>query len=280
MASIIIAAHNEEAVLGRTLDALAVDQGDPEVIVVPNGCTDDTAGVARERPGVTVVELSEGSKPAALNAGERVAHSFPRIYLDADIVVPPGGVPTVARALERPGVLAAVPARRLETDGRPWPVRGWAAVSRRLPVFTSGLFGRGMVAVSEAGRARFAEFPPMVADDLFLDSCFADDEKAHVEGVTVVVHAPATTRELVARLARVRRGSAAMREAGREGGLGIDVRPADRWAWLRDVVARDPRLLPAGVVYAGVTVLAALKARSGPRSSMDWGRDAVARREA
>lgn len=270
MVSIIIAAHNEAAVLDTTLAALLQGPEPPQVVVVPNGCTDDTAAVARAHPGVEVVELAGGGKAAALNAGEQFARSFPRIYLDADIVLPADAVASLSAALDSDGVLVAVPGRRLVSTGRPWPVRAWASIQRRLPVFSQGLFGRGAVAVSAQGRARFDEFPLMVADDLFLDSLFTDEEKAHVDDVVVSVEAPATTSELVARLTRVRRGSAAMRAAGADGSLGIRVRPADRLAWLREVVAPQPTLLPAGLVYAALTLVAAVRARLQDRSSVAW----------
>jgi glycosyltransferase involved in cell wall biosynthesis len=276
MVSVVIAAHNEAEVLGDTLDALLAGSPEAEIVVVPNGCSDDTAGVARSRPGVTVVELPEGGKPGALNAGDRAALGFPRIYLDADIVVPPGGVAALCAALERPGLLAAVPARMLSTAGRPWPVRAWANVHRRLPVFRDALFGRGMIALSEEGRARFGDFPSMVADDLFVDALFSSAEKAEVPAVQVVIEAPRTTSELFHRLVRVRRGSAAMRSAAQEG-LPISVRPAARWSWLFHVVLPDRRLWPAGVVYAAVTTAAAATARLQSRGSMAWGRTTARR---
>lgn len=278
MVSIVIAAHNEERSLGRTLAALLAGNPGVEVVVVPNGCTDQTAAVARSFDGVRVVELQAGGKALALNAGDEAATSFPRIYLDADILVPPGGVATLAEALAAPGILAVVPDRVLDTAGRPWPVRAYFAINQRLPVFRDGLFGRGLIALSEAGRSRFATFPLMVADDLFLDSLYAPTEKARVDAVCVVVATPFTTRDLVRRLVRVRRGSAAMRQAAARGQVAVAVRPADRWAWLRDVVARDPRLLGAGVVYATLTTVAAIAARRGDITALDWGRDDTTRR--
>lgn len=273
MVSIIIAAHNEEAVLGATLDALLDGTLPAQVVVVPNGCTDATAEVARSRPGVEVVEVAEGSKPVALNAGEEVATSHPVIYLDADIVPPTDAVAALVAALDEPGILAAVPGRGLDTAGRPWPVRAHAAIHSRLPVFRDGLFGRGMIALSKEGRARFDSFPIMVADDLFLDSLFTASEKAHVDSVQVRVGTPYTTGDLVKRLTRVRRGSAAMRRAADEGRISIPVRQADRWAWLREVVLREPRLAPAGVVYAAINLAAALRSRRGPLDAMAWERD-------
>lgn len=278
MVSIVIAAHNEETVLGATLDALVPGSAGTEVVVVPNGCTDGTAAVARSRPGVVVVELEAGGKPLAMNVGDAAVTSFPRIYLDADIQIPPGGVDALVAALDQPGVMASVPARRLDISGRPWPVRAYFAINERLPVFRDGLFGRGVIVLSAAGRARFGEFPLMVADDLFLDSLFAADEKAQVAEVVVTVETPFTTTDLVRRLVRVRRGNAAMRAAAHAGEIEAAVRQADRWSWLRDVVARDPRLVFAGLVYVVITLVAALRARQGPLGAMTWGRDDSTRR--
>lgn len=278
MVSVVIVAHNEESALGETLGALLGDGNNAEVIVVPNGCSDGTADVARSFPGVHVIELDQGGKALALNAGDAVATSFPRVYLDADILVPAGALQALEVALAEPGIVAAVPGRVLDTNGRPWPVRAYFAINERLPVYRNGLFGRGMIALSEAGRGRFADFPLMVADDLFVDSLYSSAEKAHVDDVQVVVKTPLTTRDLYRRLIRVRRGTAAMRRASASGEIKVAVRPADRWAWLREVVAHDLRLLPAGIAYAAITLAAAAAARRGPVNALDWGRDGSTRR--
>lgn len=274
MLSIVISAHNEENVIGRSLDALLGQHtpGPVEIIVSANGCTDHTAATAR-RQGVVVIDRPEPGKAAALNAGDRAATGFPRIYLDADIVVPPGGLAAVvARFAETPQALAVVPRRRLDTTGRPWPVRAYFSINEKLPVFESGLFGRGMIALSAEGRARFGTFPNLIADDLFLDSQFTGAEKVVVSSVEVVVAAPFTTKDLVRRLVRVRRGNAQMRSAA-AGQLSARVRSADRWSWLRDVVVPHPRLLPAAVPYVLISLCAGLLARRSVRPGEGWGRD-------
>ncbi|AWB96297.1 glycosyltransferase [Agromyces badenianii] len=273
MPSVVIAAHNEERVLGPVLDAvLRQDVVDWDVIVVANGCTDRTAQVA-DRPGVTVVDRPEPGKAGALNAGDAIATGFPRIYLDADIVVPEGGLAAILeRFSENPAALVVVPRRRLDIGGRPWPVRAYFTINERLPAFRRGLFGRGTIAVSEAGRARFTTFPALIADDLFLDSQFTDGEKVEAGDVEVVVETPFTTRDLLRRLVRVRRGNAQLRAAAASGQVDVQVRPSDRWAWLRDVVLPAPRLAFAAIPYLAITVTAALLARRAAKAGA-WGRD-------
>lgn len=287
MTSVVIAAHDEAPVLGGCLDALLTgdrteDGGPLDVTVVANGCTDATAAVARARPGVRVVELPQASKPAALNAGDAAAVGFPRVYLDADIRLPGPALRRLVTALAGGGpalpgggpALAAVPRRRLVLAGRPLPVRAYYAIHARLPGFATGLFGRGAIALSQAGRARFDRFPDQIADDLFLDSLFSDAEKRQVADVEAEVATPLRTRDLVRRLARVRAGNAALRATG--AGTATNVRPAARLSWLRDVVLPRPWLAPAAAGYVGLTVTAALLARRRSRAGR-WGRDQSSR---
>lgn len=271
--SVVIAAHNEAAVIERTLRTLlaGAPAGSLDVTVVANGCTDQTAQVAAAVPGVRVVELAAASKPAALNAGDRVANGFPRVYLDADIPITAADLGRVVAALDT--CLAAVPARRLDLTGRPLAVRCYYAIHARLPVFATGLFGRGVIALSEAGRARFGEFPDVVADDLFLDAQFTPSEKRVVTEVSSVVATPRRTRDLVRRLARVRAGNAALRaRAGSAEAAGPAPRASARLSWLRDVVLPRPWLAPAAVCYVAITLAAALLARRYLRNPA-WGRD-------
>ncbi|WP_194409698.1 glycosyltransferase family 2 protein [Microbacterium cremeum] len=272
MVSIVIAAHNEEAVIGSCLEALRRATGpDAEIIVSANGCIDRTAEIARDH-GAIVVDRSTPGKPEALNAGDEHATGFPRVYLDADIRVPAHGVARLERLLEG-GALAAVPRRRVETSGRPLAVRAYFAINGRLPAFRDGLFGRGMIALSETGRRRFGQFPSLTADDLFLDAQFSSAEKAEADDVVVVVEAPRTTRALVNRLVRVRRGNAEMRSAAATGAVSGAVRESDRWAWLREVVLPHPHLAFAAVAYLMITLTAALRARGTRRGEGSWGRD-------
>jgi hypothetical protein len=194
------------------------------------------------------------------------------VYLDGDVILGGDGLTAVLDGLARPGALVAVPGRRVSTAGSSLLVRAYYAIHSRLPATRDGLYGRGAIAVSAAGRTRFDMFPAMVADDLFLDSLFVGSERVHVETAWTVVRAPRRTVDLLARLARVRRGNTAMRSAT------TGVRGSRKLSWFTDVVLRRPWLGPAGACYAILTVLAARQARSS--SAPAWGRDESSRQVA
>jgi glycosyltransferase involved in cell wall biosynthesis len=277
MTSIVIAAHNEAAVIERCLRSILANAEPDEfdVTVVANGCTDQTAEVAARMSTVRVLNLDTPGKAAALNAGDRAAAGFPRIYLDADIVLGTEAVRALARALDREGTppLAVVPRRELLRQGRPWPVRGYFAIHSRLPAVREGLFGRGAIALSAEGRSRFGEFPPVVADDLFLDSLFSSHEKAEVTSVVSKVATPFSSRDLLRRLIRVRRGNSELRAFSQESDGTTTVRATEPWAWLHHVVLPHPWLAPAAVCYVAITGLASIGARIRIINQGVWGTD-------
>jgi glycosyltransferase involved in cell wall biosynthesis len=283
--AIIVAAHNEEDVIGRCIDTLQRDAagGEFELIVVANGCTDGTVTEA-ERRDVRVIDLPSSGKARALNAGDAAASSFPRLYLDADIALSADNVRTLSETLDKyPNFLACAPRRAIDLRRRPLLVRAYFSVQERLPIHENALVGRGAVMVSRAGHARFTEFPDETADDLFLDAIFAPAERKIVDSVTCLVGVPYTTKDLLRRLIRVRRGNIQLRQAELTGPLSdrsdLQVRRSDSWSWLRDVVLRDPTLAPAGVVYVVLTLIAELQARRTV-DRQSWGRDESTRRRA
>ena len=201
-------AFNEASGIGsvlRTLLASPEFGPDMEIVVAANGCTDDTAAIARSY-GVRVVEIATPSKAAALNAGDEVAGGDVRIYLDADVPADAGLLRALAAALAEPGAAAVVPRPEVDTSGSSWPVRAYYEINSRLPVFRGRLFGRGVIALSAAGRARFSRFPDLIADDMFLDAMFAADEKREIDAAVRVLP-PRRTGELVNRVARARAGN-------------------------------------------------------------------------
>jgi rhamnosyltransferase len=75
-ATIVIRAKNEAADIGRTLELVAGQTLDAQVVVVDSGSTDDTVGIAR-RAGAEVVEIPAESFTygGALNTGAELARA-------------------------------------------------------------------------------------------------------------------------------------------------------------------------------------------------------------
>jgi glycosyltransferase involved in cell wall biosynthesis len=89
--TIIIPCYNDGSVLPGCLESILGQRlrtrGGAEIVVVLNGCTDGSREVAeRHAPAAraagfpfSILELERPSKPAALNAGDAVALTFPPV---------------------------------------------------------------------------------------------------------------------------------------------------------------------------------------------------------
>ena len=259
MTTVIIPAHNEGRVIPRLLEQLinGADPGEMDIIVVANGCTDDTAEVAASfGPNVRVLTLPVASKHAALTAGDLAAEGFPRIYVDADVELRVDDVRALAAALCQPGVLAAAPERELAMTGRPWQVRWYYDVWTLLPGVQSGLWGRGVIAVNEAGHARLAGLPPLQSDDLAASLMFKPHETALVSGAQVVISPPRTFAGLLSRRARCVTGGAQIERAEGLDSSGDRTRISD----LTAIVRRRPGLLLQVGYFLSVALVARLRA--------------------
>ncbi len=272
--SVVIPAHNEQAVIGRTLATLTdgLDLGAVRVVVVANGCADRTAGIARAVPGVEVIEIPASGKTGALNAGEAVlSEAMPRLYLDADIELTGRAATAVLDAL-RAGAIAARPPITFHTAQSAWPVRRYFAANARIPSVMAELCGGGAYGLSTTARARFAEYPDVVADDLFISRIVAPEEVTVVDTDPLVVRVPRTTRALLAILRRSVRGNrefaAAMPDLARD-------TTGSTTAGLRAQL-RSWRTAPDALVYACFAVAARLLVRFG-KQPVTWERDDTSR---
>lgn len=184
--AIIIPAANEADRIGPCLAALATaqDPGLPvTVIVVANGCRDATAARARGAGRaitargwhMQVLELAEGGKPGALNAGDAATGAGLRLYLDADVTLAPGFLPALVAALARPD--PAFASGRVRITGQGAVARAYARVWARVPFMAEGVPGCGAFAVNAAGRARWGDWPAVISDDTFARLQFRPEER-------------------------------------------------------------------------------------------------------
>ncbi|WP_353473421.1 glycosyltransferase [Salipiger sp. H15] len=272
--SVILPASNESALIGACLKALLAsdwpgEAPPPEVIVVANGCRDDTADRARAVAddfasrgwGLRVIERAEGGKLAALNAGDAAARSGNRIYLDADVTVSRGLLAQLHAALSRPGARYASGRLRITAHG--WAARAYARTWRQVPFMARGVPGCGVFAVNAEGRARWQDFPDIISDDTFVRLSFTPEER-----VAVTAHYEWPIAEGLRALVRVRRrqdagvaqvGALYPRLLGNDDKLPLSAHGKLRMA-LRD---------PLGfAVYTGVALLVRLT----PQARPDWSR--------
>lgn len=102
--SVVIPVLNDGPHLWQCLRALAAQTRLPdEIVVVDNGCTDDSADIARAA-GARVVFCGERGIPAAAAAGYDAALGDLVLRLDADSLPAPTWVASMVDALRDPGV--------------------------------------------------------------------------------------------------------------------------------------------------------------------------------
>lgn len=276
LASIVIPAHNEERGIVRLLEQIIVPArpADLEVYVICNGCTDNTADLARSfGDAVQVRETAEASKAKSLKLADRVAQSFPRVYIDADVEIGMPDLVLLFRALERPGTLATAPTRILDRSGVSIFSGWYYDIWQRLPQVRDGLFGRGVVAVSEEGFQRILNLPPVMSDDLAFSEAFAPEERPITQAAQVLVFPARTWRSLVQRRVRVTIGTRRLQDTGLAG-PSVDTRIAD----LVSIGRADPIQIPKIVIFLGTALCVRTLARFRSKQSQDvWARDETSR---
>ena len=108
--SIVIAAHNEVANIGRKLDnlaALGLPTSRREVIVVSDGSTDGTNQIlaARACPGLSVLfQEPRAGKAVALNLGIKEASGDVLVFMDARQTIEPGAIENLLANFADPSV--------------------------------------------------------------------------------------------------------------------------------------------------------------------------------
>jgi hypothetical protein len=275
VASVVIPAHNEAGVIAGNLRTLlgGIEPGRLEVVVVCNGCTDETAEVARGIGGVRVIEVPEPSKAQAVQVGNAAATTFPRVHLDADVSMSGADVLALTAGLGD-GIHAAAPTRVLPLGRSSWPVRSYYRVWEQLPQVRRGLFGRGAVALSAEGQRRVDALPLVMSDDLAVSEAFAEAERRVVAEATVTVLPPRTTADLLNRRVRVVTGNAQATDLGIRHASSVTTPTV-----LGRMAVRSPRVAVHIPTFLGVGLIARWRSRRAVRAGdfTTWLRDESSR---
>lgn len=278
-ATVLIPAHNEAAVIGRCLETLLENAVDDEfeVLVLSNGSTDQTAEQARlsvDRlqvgSSVTVIDLAQSGKAAAINHGLDIGRGPNFIVLDADVLLDTETTRDLCRSLDRPDTLAASTTVGFNFDGVSRFSRSYHRFWKQVPSVAKGLAGRGVYAFNPKGLERFGRLPLVIADDRFVDLVFGLSERTIVEGTSTVVPC-CSLRALIDRKSRVFLGN---RTLTAEAIPGFDPhdRPVGGWG---STLRSNPMNLVNLPAYLGVNLVAKSKARLIARkvATVAWDED-------
>ncbi len=214
--TVVIAAHNEAAVIERGLAALLADAepGEIDVLVVSNGSTDGTSDVARRAGAalghpVEAIDIEQASKIAALRTADELLSQrapAPRIYLDADVLLSTAAARRLADALAIGAPRMSLARIKIDTSRCSWLVRqyyrAWTATSYiGRQDAGSGVFGLNPAAVQRVGR-----LPDVINDDGYVARHFSGSERV-VCDATFTSFAARDVRSLVRRRARIVNGN-------------------------------------------------------------------------
>ncbi|MFV2051277.1 glycosyltransferase family 2 protein [Aliiroseovarius sp. YM-037] len=189
MISVIIPANNEADLIGTCLRSILASEmvaggPQPEILVIANGCTDNTAEVAESFADqaaaagwvLKVRDIKQGSKLNALNVGDGTASCDIRAYVDADVVVGPKLMQGLVDVLSRPDAAYASGKVNI-TATNSWASRAYRRIYAQVPFMTDGVPGCGVFAVNAAGRARWGVFPDIISDDTYVRLQFTPEER-------------------------------------------------------------------------------------------------------
>ena len=186
--AILIPASNEAALIGACLTAVLASNPVPapvvRLVVIANGCRDNTAGVAAgfapmaaaKGWDLQVLDLAEGGKTRALAAGETAAPARVTLYLDADVTVSPALLAQTYHALSQADG-PAYAAGKVRITAQSFMSRLYARFWQQVPFMRDTVPGCGAFAMNAAGRARFGQWPQIISDDTFVRLHFSPAER-------------------------------------------------------------------------------------------------------
>ncbi|NMR23955.1 glycosyltransferase [Pseudoalteromonas sp. NEC-BIFX-2020_015] len=200
--AIIIPAYNERNVIGRTLNPLydGVINGEYTITIAVNGTSDDSVDfIRREFPQVTCLDIQIGSKTNALNEAEKQAGlGYPRIYMDADVVISYEGILSLIKTLSNSTMsLLASPKAVMNFAHSSVFVKAFYNAWFKTKFYNQQGFGSGVYGLNKAARQCFDVFPNVIADDGFIREVVPQSQQVVDKQCISTVNAPVTLSDLI-----------------------------------------------------------------------------------
>ena len=199
--AVIIPAHNEEATIGKLLQAIypgvLLDQY--TVTVACNACSDRTAALVRQFfPLVQCLEIASAGKTNAINQAESHGLGFPRIYVDADILISDMALLqliALCNADSEPVVVA--PRGILYTGESDWLVSTYYRTWKKTRFYSEYGYGAGVYGLNRAARGAFVQFPDIISDDGYIRALFSYERISVCEQARSRVCTPENVWDLI-----------------------------------------------------------------------------------
>lgn len=199
--AIIIPAYNERNVIARTLKPLyqGIQKGSYTITVAVNGSNDGSVDFIRnEFPAVRCLDIELGSKTNAINVAEKSNIGFPRIYMDADVVVSYDGILSLINTLESSETpLLASPRAIMEFSRASIFVKAFYRAWFKTKFYSAQGFGSGVYGLNKQARDCFDFFPEVIADDGFIREVVPASKQQVDINCTSTVTAPIKLGDLI-----------------------------------------------------------------------------------
>lgn len=216
--TIIIPAYNERDVIERTLLPIypGIDSGEFSIVLAVNGTSDDTVAFVKQSfPNVICLDIKKGCKTNAINEAERCDVGFPRLYMDADVVVTLDGVRAMIKALEKSKApLLVAPKAKMDVSHASFWVKVFYEAWFKTKFYTEQGFGGGIYGLNQAAREKFNLFPKVIADDGFIREVVNPNQQSVIESCISTVSAPSNLLNLIKIKSRSKLGNLELKKKG------------------------------------------------------------------
>jgi rSAM/selenodomain-associated transferase 2 len=167
MISVIIPSRDEAVSLRATLDSVAKNKPNKEVIVVDAGSVDGTSGLAREHAS-RVLFSPQKHRAYQMNLGAQHAQGSVLLFLHADTVLPTSALEQMESVLTNNGIVGGGFARRYDSDS--WFLRATCLLASLRTRLTGWFLGDQAIFVRKQVFERLRGFCDL---DLFEDLDFS-----------------------------------------------------------------------------------------------------------